>query len=428
MYSVVISNGVFRFHLVSAAVEAARRGTLELFLTGAYPKGPLSAFLKKWLGNSPAARRLVDRADNGLSESNIVSVWCAEFVIQAGVTLGGLLKSRATNDRLQALGLSVYGRIAARAIRGASSDIYHYRAGYGGRSIEIARSSGAVCLCDHSVVSPLTLDYMVSNSGQLPPADMLSSIRLSAMWKTVLDDIEAADHVLVNSRLVKSTLMHHGVPGETITVIYQGIDAKFLQSIPAARPVKATKTLLFAGEIARRKGFDSLIAALGGIPEDEWELIVAGGTNETTEAEYRRFLLRPNVRHVGFVSRTELARLMSESAIFVFPTLAEGSARVIFEAMACECYVITTPNAGSIVETGRHGELIQPGDVAGLRDAIRRALTSSTTAEIGARNGRLIREEYMQSDYGVQLDGLYQDLVDGRKALRRRIPEEASAT
>ena len=46
---------------------------------------------------------------------------------------------------------------------------------------------------------------------------------------------------------------------------------------------------------------------------------------------------------------------MSRAEVFVFPSLAEGSARVVAMAMAAGCYVITTPNSGSVVRDGAMG-------------------------------------------------------------------------
>ena len=72
MFKVIVSNGVFRFHLVSAAMEAARRGALALFVTGAYPKGRLAGYLiRQFAEKSPRLARLFDRSCEGLPEEKI---------------------------------------------------------------------------------------------------------------------------------------------------------------------------------------------------------------------------------------------------------------------------------------------------------------------------------------------------------------------
>jgi glycosyltransferase involved in cell wall biosynthesis len=108
---------------------------------------------------------------------------------------------------------------------------------------------------------------------------------------------------------------------------------------------------------------------------------------------------------------------MTDAHVFVFPSLAEGSARVVFEALATACYVITTPNSGSIVEDGIHGALIPPGDVESIGGAIRRAAGDvARVAEIGRSNQLLIHSSYRQADYGTALVALYDSLTESRSA------------
>lgn len=56
--------------------------------------------------------------------------------------------------------------------------------------------------------------------------------------------------------------------------------------------------------------------------------------------------------------------------LFVFPSLAEGSASVVFEALAAGVPVITTRAAGSVVEDGREGLIVPERDPEALAAAI----------------------------------------------------------
>ena len=83
--------------------------------------------------------------------------------------------------------------------------------------------------------------------------------------------------------------------------------------------------------------------------------------------------------------------------------------------MACGCYVITTPNSGSIVEDGVHGRLVPPGDVPALSAAIEEACSrGAALAEIGSGNAELIRRSYRQADLGHRLARLYSHLLQSR--------------
>jgi glycosyltransferase involved in cell wall biosynthesis len=143
-----------------------------------------------------------------------------------------------------------------------------------------------------------------------------------------------------------------------------------------------------------------------------WRLEIAGPLGVNIVGRHRDFFSNPRVECVGRLSRKDLAQAMSRADVFVFPSLAEGSARVIFEALACGCYVITTPNSGSIVEGGVHGSVVPPGDSCSLAGAIEYAFHHrAKIAEIGRNNAQVVRDEFTQRNYGNQLTVLYKTLL-----------------
>ena len=101
---------------------------------------------------------------------------------------------------------------------------------------------------------------------------------------------------------------------------------------------------------------------------------------------------------------------------FLFPSLAEGSARVVFEALAAGCFVITTKNSGSIVEDGKQGFIVRPDDPETTADALRRAhVDRDMIRKIGEQNQVLVRTHHRQSGYGDALMAVYDRLLAGRR-------------
>src|SRR5664280_920100 len=91
---------------------------------------------------------------------------------------------------------------------------------------------------------------------------------------------------------------------------------------------------------------------------------------------------------------------MSEAEVFVFPSLAEGSARVVAMAMAAGCYVVTTPNSGSVVRARIHGRLVSPDDPASLAATMMEVAEQlNTLAQVGRAYAALIRREYLVEHY-----------------------------
>ena len=419
----IISNGFSRFHLAVAAAEAHRHGILTSFITGAYPTPLLSKVLSSaGLTRSRKLARLAARREE-IPSDRVRSLLGPEVVYCAA--MAGRRVTPEASLRLNAFSFRYYGNAAVKYIREAAANgarLYHYRSGFGHESVREARRLGLATLCDHSIVHPALLEGLAAGDGQMPPPG--EQPRMDRLWSEILDDIQYADAVLVNSDFVRRTFIYQGYDPNRLHVVHLGVDDAFLNTVPTraqdgdcSGPIR----LLFAGGFNRRKGAETLIAALRLLDDVAWSLDIVGSVDADIRPCSRPLIKDARVSITGWSPRNELAKRMAAAEVFVFPSLAEGSARVVFEALAAGCYVITTPNAGSIVEDRVHGRLVPPGEPQRLAAAIRdTAHTRSEIAEIGRRNARLIRSRYRQRDYGDKLAALYHKLlgspVTGRAA------------
>ena len=307
-------------------------------------------------------------------------------------------------DSFRLYGWSAIRHVKKAAAKGAR--IYHFRAGFGGESLKVARRLGMFILCDHSIAHPATVDPLVRNLGDCQLEEEMT--HLDPFWKYVMRDIEQADAVLVNSRFVDDTFRHAGFCRSPVHVMYLGVDNAFLAQVPQRETASGEFRMLFAGSFDRRKGAETLIDALGRLDSTPWHLEIAGPLDAGIVAQHRDFFADARVTCLGLLSRSDLAQAMSKADVFVFPSLAEGSARVIFEALACGCYVITTPNSGSIVEDGVHGSVVPAGDSSSLTRAAEHAFHNrDTIAAVGLQQCAACEREFTQRDYGNQLATLY---------------------
>jgi glycosyltransferase involved in cell wall biosynthesis len=134
--------------------------------------------------------------------------------------------------------------------------------------------------------------------------------------------------------------------------------------------------ILFVGRLAPEKGIRELAEAA-----QDLNLVVAG------DGPLRP--LFPDAR--GFVPHEEVERLLSRAAVVVLPSHREGLPTALLEAMAHGRAVVATPVGGipSLVEDGRTGLLVPPGDARALREAIDRVLADR---ELRKRLGKAARE------------------------------------
>lgn len=189
----------------------------------------------------------------------------------------------------------------------------------------------------------------------------------------------AAGHCLAPSDYVRDTLVAVGVPAERISVLPYGVDVERFRPRAGPRPPGALR-LLFIGQISPRKGIAYLLEAVASLPPGLVETTLIGPL-ATPRAALDPFAGR--FRHLPAVPHHEIHRHFAAADLFVYPSLHEGSALAIYEALASGLPVLATANAGSVVEEGRQGFLVPVGSVAPLAERIREL------AEDEALRGRL---------------------------------------
>jgi len=411
---IVIANGFDRYHLLTAAVEAERRGRLERCIAGFYPTARIATLARLGLDRQQKFLRLMDRKV-ALPDDKLVTM----PVLETAGHLGG----RLLGERCVAAVRRRFSENARRVVESSTAALYHYRSGFGHRSAVAARQRGMATLCDHSIAHPGVLAHLVQHQGRLPAEGEQGDV--SPSWQDVMDDLRHADRVLVNSDFVKETFVHQGWDPARIDVIYQGLDDSFfdlLESVATPEPADdSTLQLVFAGAFEQRKGADHLAEALQALDDVPWRLQLIGPLDDGMRTRHAGFLNDSRVTVVGRVGRGELARRLQAADAFLFPSLAEGSARVVFEALAAGCFVITTKNSGSIVEDGKHGFIVQPDDPSTTADALRRAHANRAMVQkIGEANRAVVRDHYRQAGYGDALMAVYDRLLAGRRPDGRR--------
>ena len=155
---------------------------------------------------------------------------------------------------------------------------------------------------------------------------------------------ERASRVVAVSQHIAQELVHRGVSERKIDVIPNGSDPKrFDRSLvnrEAARKSlgigSSQFVVLYVGGLTKRNGVSVLLEAIEHVlvqdKEGVFRFHLAGDGRLRAVAERLARLHRP-VRVFGFVSEADLGTLYAASDIFVMPSLYEGMATTVLDAM-----------------------------------------------------------------------------------------------
>lgn len=180
------------------------------------------------------------------------------------------------------------------------------------------------------------------------------------------------DYIFSSNAEVDRALVNLGIDEEQILKTSFGwTRARFAPSEAAcnrARP--AGFRAVFVGLMNVRKGIPTLLAAWGKA-EIEGELLLAGVPEQCLEHLVTAHCASGAIQHLGRVDN--VAALYRSCDVFVFPTHEEGGPQVTYEAAACGVPIITTPmGAARLVEDGKTGLIVPPGNPEALAEALAR--------------------------------------------------------
>lgn len=113
--------------------------------------------------------------------------------------------------------------------------------------------------------------------------------------------------------------------------------------------------------------------------------------------------------------RDDIICLFAQSSMVVLPSYREGLPRVLIEAAASGCAVITTdvPGCRDAVEKDKTGILVPPRDAVALADAIQYLLENEETRERMGKAGRRLAEAKFAIEHVVSAHmEIYHDLLE----------------
>jgi glycosyltransferase involved in cell wall biosynthesis len=203
------------------------------------------------------------------------------------------------------------------------------------------------------------------------------------------------DGVIGVSPPIGNILRGSFVSDRKVVVIANGIDfSPFLSVENAAlrREFGDDLTIGIVGRLHSQKGHEFLFAAARGIlekfPGAQFILVGEGPDQKRLEVRAQELGITGSVRFVGF--RNDMANVYASLDLMVMPSLNEGLPMTLLEAMAAKRAVIASAVGAvpDVIEHGRSGLLVKPGDASDLQQAILSLLQDASLRHRIAENAR----------------------------------------
>jgi glycosyltransferase involved in cell wall biosynthesis len=252
------------------------------------------------------------------------------------------------------------------------------------------------------------------------------------------------DAVVCVSEAQAAKVRKAGVAEDRLTVIRNAVgpeafvepDAAFRKKLLDLFPVRPRQVVGAAGRLSPEKGFDQLVEAAALVKHGDTGVgfVVFGeGSQRSNLTE----MIRQRGLEATFVLpgfRSDLVSYLPNLDVAVLPSFTEGLPVALLEFFAAGVPVVATAVGGipEVVEEGKSGYLVPPGDPAELACRIRDVLSDETTARAMGRHGQeRVRREFtfaVQSQKYQQLFArLSKDAKGSGSAFRARASQAASA-
>lgn len=345
------------------------RGLLERLYTDICAAHGLARLLRELPAERlPAAlRRLAGRVPHGIDPERIT---CFEATGVFGVLSRMRARTATEHTTAEMRSGSRFSRLVAARGFGEATDYY----GFSGESLEALEASRARGL-------RVTVEQIIAPRGILDRLMEVEEDRFGDWTKPEPNTAAAAfamrekaewavsDRILCGSDFVRDGVIAEGGDPARCIVVPYGV------ATGGGRPRRrrgGPLRVLTAGALGLRKGTPYVLAAAQAL-RGRAAFRMVGPAPGLTPAAVER--IRRTVEWPGPVPRAEMTAEFEAADVFLLPSLCEGSATVIYEALAAGLPVICTPNAGSVVTHGEDGFIVPIRDAEAIATAVDRLAT-----------------------------------------------------
>ena len=208
-----------------------------------------------------------------------------------------------------------------------------------------------------------------------------------------------ADLIITNSEFARQTFIDAGVVSSKVRAIPPGCPPVVDRSLELNR--NRPMIFLSAGSQSLRKGVAYLLKAWKKLRPVNAELWLVGQMqlpSELLKDLPASVVVRPPV------SREELDHVFQQSSVLVLPTLGEGLAHIVLEALSAGLAIITTENSGcgDLVQDGVNGWKVPIRDSDAIAERIEWCIKNPDSVIAMQRGSQAKAAKWQEDDFAAE--------------------------
>jgi len=295
------------------------------------------------------------------------------------------------------------------------SDIFHSWTAVSLASLKAGKRQKAITLIENPMLHPRHWQREVlaecDRFGLRPKA--CDAVLPAALIDRRVREFELCDCIIVPSEGARQSFEECGC-GPKARVVWPGVDHRTYR-LPEAGRNSSVFRVCCVGRVELAKGIPYLVEAWKRLRLPNAELVLVGEIRPELESILNGCASH-NIRLAGFVARDSVAEYYQQSSMFVFPSVNEGLALVLLEAMACGLPVLATERSGAkeCVTEGVDGFIVPSRNIDALADAIWWCYHHpDELAAMGKAARRKVEDQFTLEHYVERQIAMYRRLVAG---------------
>lgn len=380
-------------HSLQTAIALKKNGTLFRYITSVYDKqGSLTNFIKIFL-SARNRKKVANRKTDELDDRDVFQLYELSGLMMLIIRRIPFLRNRIY-QKLFVRRRKKFGRAVAKfAIKNKVDAVIMYDS----TATECfaflkEQAPHIIRILDVSIVHRQFMKINFERDIN-QTQDKHIMLEEAILWqdkymKDYNQEVKDSNYFFAPSQIVKKSLIYVGANEESIKIIPYGVDINKFQYIQKQKH-DLPLNLIYVGQVNYRKGIHHLLKVISQFNPLMVTLNLAGEYDRNSKL-YLQYRNCKNINFLGFITRDVLADYYQKSDMFVLPTLGEGFALVVLEALSTGTPVISSDWAGGndIIVNGKNGYVFRSGNDDELRHIIQYMIDNIETISYLSANAR----------------------------------------